>query len=102
MAKLESDFARETLDPELERRFPGCKIIKQDPNTSHQGIPDRLVLWQEHWALLETKRATKSARRPNQEYYVDEYNDMSFSAFVHPANMQEVLDEMEQAFGGTG
>ena len=102
MAKLESKFAREDLDPELERRFPGCKIIKQDPNTSQQGIPDRLVLWQEHWALLETKRATKSKRQPNQEYWVEEDGNMSFSAFVHPANMHEVLDEMESAFGVQG
>lgn len=96
MAKLESDFVSE-LKEELQCRFPGCFIIKLDANQI-QGIPDLLVLWGSFWAVLETKRGLKSRRQPNQEYYVDMFNTMSYSAFVHPLNYREILDEMESAF----
>jgi hypothetical protein len=91
---LESEFQPE-LKRELKRRFPGCVIIKQDPNTI-QGIPDLLVLWGPHWALLETKRGFKEKTQPNQPYYVQLCNEMSFSAFVRPQNYLEILDEMER------
>lgn len=96
--KLESEFFLEDLKPDLESMFPGIVIINQDPNASFQGVPDKLLLFEDKWAALETKRATKSARQPNQEYYVDKFNDMSYSAFVHPGNKQEVLNDLQQAF----
>lgn len=95
--KLESEFVFD-LKEELKHRFPGCFIIKLDPNQV-QGIPDLLILWRENWAVLETKRGLKSTRQPNQEYYVGLFDEMSFSAFVHPLNYRDVLDEMERAFG---
>lgn len=94
--KLERDFQPE-LKKELERRFPGCFLYKLDPNQV-QGIPDTLFLWRSFWAVLETKRWEKASRQPNQPYYVEKFDDMSFSAFVDPDNMYEVLDEMEQSF----
>lgn len=97
--KLEGEFYKDVLEPEIERRLPGCKILKMDPLSTHQGIPDRLILWEDHWALLETKRADGSAEQPNQDYYVERYGNMSFSRFVNPDNMQEVLDDLQQAFG---
>lgn len=96
MSKLESEFVFE-LKEELKQRFPGCFIIKLDANQV-QGIPDLLVLWKHNWAVLETKRGLKSVRQPNQEYYVGMFDEMSFSAFVHPLNYREILDEMESAF----
>lgn len=93
----ESKFVREILKPELKARFPGCMILKQDPNM-RQGIPDLLVLFEDKWASLETKRATKAERQPNQEHYVHEMDDMSFAAFVHPGNYQEVLDALQKTF----
>ena len=96
-SKLESSFVLELKDA-LRSRFPGCVIMKLDPNQL-QGVPDLLFLWGKHWAILETKRGAKSSRQPNQEYYVEEFGEMSFSAFVHPLNCQEVLDDMERAFG---
>ena len=93
---LERDF-----QPELKRaiaaRFPGCEILKQDAN-QRQGIPDLLVLWGRHWALLETKRGFRSRNQPNQPHYVEKFGEMSFSAFVNPDNYLDVLDEMERAF----
>lgn len=94
---LESEF-QPALKEEIHRRLPGAVIIKQDPNTSFQGVPDLLVLFEDKWAILETKRAYRSARQPNQEYYVEKFNDMSFSAFVNPDNMDEVLDDLQEAF----
>ena len=96
--KLETDFAREILKPRLEQEFPGIVIIKQDPNTSFQGVPDHLLLFEDKWASLETKRTRKSKRRPNQEYYVDRFNDMSYAAFVSPENLDEVLDDLQSTF----
>lgn len=95
--KLESDFVLD-LKEELHRRFPGCFIYKLD-SSQFQGVPDLLVLWGPYWGILETKRGLRSVRQPNQEYYVAQFNEMSFAAFIHPLNYREVLDEMERVFG---
>lgn len=97
MSKLESEFASE-LKEEIRHRFPDCFIIKLDSNQV-QGIPDLMILWKEYWAILETKRGLRSVRQPNQEYYVELFDRMSFSAFVHPLNYRDILDDMERAFG---
>ena len=86
------------LKKDLRERFPGCIITKLDPNDI-QGIPDLLILWKDHWATLECKRSEKASHRPNQEYYVDQMNKMSYSAFIFPENKERILDDMEQAFG---
>ena len=91
---LERDFQVE-LKIQLKNRFPGCLILKQDPNQL-QGVPDLLVLYENKWATLETKKGSRSKRQPNQEYYVDQMNAMSFSAFVNPDNINDVLDDLER------
>lgn len=98
MAKKETDFAHDVLKPRLEFEFPGCVIIKQDPNTSFQGMTDHIVLYEDKWAALETKRAEKSKRQPNQEYYVGKFGEMSYAAFVYPGNIEEVIDDLHAAF----
>ena len=96
MPKLESEF-QSNLIKELKRLFPGCIVMKND--SSHtQGIPDLLVLYKDKWASLEVKRSIGAKRQPNQEYYVDKMNDMSFSRFICPENKKEVLHELQQAF----
>ena len=96
MPKLESEF-QSNLIKELKRLFPGCIAMKND--SSHtQGIPDLLVLYKDKWASLEVKRSIGAKRQPNQEYYVDKMNDMSFSRFICPENKKEVLHELQQAF----
>lgn len=86
------------LIKELENRFPDCVIFHQDPNATHQGIPDMLILYSNKWAMLETKGAPRGKRQPNQEYWVDYYNEMSFAAFIYPENEGEVLDALQQTF----
>lgn len=82
---------------ELKGRFPGCMVIKNDPNYI-QGIPDLLILYNDKWAALECKRSESASHRPNQEYYISKMDKMSFASFVYPENMEDVLNEMEQTF----
>ena len=93
---LESQFDTKLIK-ELKQRFPGCIILKNDANYL-QGVPDRIILWNDKWATLETKKTKNASRQPNQDYYVNKMNDMSFSAFVYPENMEVVLDELQQTF----
>lgn len=96
MGKLERDF-QAGLIKELKNRFPGCVVVKNDPNYI-QGIPDLLVLYEDKWAALECKKSANAKKRPNQDYYVDKMNQMSYSAFICPENKEEVLNDIQQAF----
>lgn len=89
-SRLESGF-QDRLRDELKNLFPGCMIFKMD---QLQGIPDLLILYHDTWASLECKKSMRSKRQPNQEYYVNEMNKMSFSRFICPENKDEVLDEL--------
>lgn len=93
--KLESKFKSE-LKNELRGLFPGCYIFDLDP-TQLQGIPDLLILHGDRWALLECKRHASASHQPNQDYYVDELNRLSYAAFIFPQNKEEVLDELQTA-----
>ena len=94
-ARLESGF-QDRLIAELKKRFPGCMVFKMD---YPQGIPDLLILYNGRWASLECKRSAEASKRPNQEYYVEKMNEMSFSRFISPENKEEVLRDLQQAFG---
>lgn len=93
-SRLESGF-QDKLRDDLKARFPGCMIFKMD---QIQGIPDLLVLYGDKWAALECKKSAKAKRQPNQEYYVDRMNEMSFSRFICPENKEEVLNELQSTF----
>lgn len=88
---------QEKLKKELKERFPGCIITKLDSGDI-QGIPDLLILYKDKWATLENKRSAKATKQPNQEYYVNKMNEMSFSRFIYPENKEEVLDELGEIF----
>lgn len=94
--KLEGDFQR-NLKKELKNIFPGCIVTKLDSGDI-QGIPDLLVLYKNKWATLENKRHSKASHQPNQDYYVEKMNDMSFSRFIYPENKDSVLDELRYFF----
>lgn len=91
----ESSF-QASLIKELKQEFPHCVVLKNDPNYI-QGFPDLLVLNEDRWAALECKRSKGASTRPNQRYYVDLLNDMSYARFICPENKEEVLDELQQA-----
>lgn len=91
----ESKFQSELI-LELKQRFQDCIVTKLD--SSHiQGIPDLLLLWKDKWATLEVKASKSASHRPNQEYYVDKMNEMSFSSFISPENKEQVLRELEKS-----
>ena len=94
---LESKFKTTDLIPELEDMFPGCMIFHLDPNEV-QGIPDLLILYRDTWAVLEGKQSATASARPNQPYYVEMMDRMSFAAFIYPENKEEVLDALYRYF----
>lgn len=94
---LEKTF-QSNLIRELKNTFPGCVVLKTDPSYI-QGLPDLLVLYKKHWAALECKRSEGAKRQPNQSYYLDTMDEMSFARYIYPENKEEVLDELQQAFG---
>lgn len=94
--ELERDFQARVIK-ELYIMFPDCIVLKQDPNYQ-QGIPDLLILFRDRWAALEVKRTEKSRRQPNQPYFVELTNSMSFGRFLHTANKEEIFEELRVFF----
>ena len=93
---IETEFQKR-IKQELKDRFPGCIILKNDP-TQVQGIPDLTILFDNKWAALEVKKSKTAKHQPNQDYYVEKMNDMSYSAFIYPENKEEVFNELERVF----
>lgn len=94
---LENKFKTKLIH-EIEDMLPGCIILHLDPNEV-QGISDLLILFEDKWGVLEGKKNAYARHRPNQDYYINLMNDMSFAKFICPENKEEVLDELQQAFG---
>lgn len=85
------------LIKKLEKMFPGCIILKNDSSLK-QGMLDLTILWKKYWASLEVKDSETSSMRPNQEYYLECLDKMSFAAKIYPSNETEVLSALQQAF----
>lgn len=94
--KTEREF-QASLIKEIKEILTDCMVIKLDCNYI-QGIPDLLILWNDKWATLECKLRSSASRRPNQQYFVDKMNDMSFSRFIFPENKDVVLNELCKSF----
>jgi hypothetical protein len=93
---LERDY-QPILIKRLRREFPGCVILKNDTDYM-QGVPDLTVLFKDKWAMLEVKASANAPVQPNQEFYVRQFNEMSYAAFVYPENEEEVIRELQRAF----
>lgn len=91
------NYFQKNLIKEIKKRFPGCIVLKNDPNYI-QGFPDLTILYGNHWAVLECKRQSDSNRQANQEYYVSKLDGMSFSRFIFPENKKEILNELQRSF----
>lgn len=94
---LESEYQRK-IKKKIQIMFPYAVIFKTDEQQI-QGFPDLLILNGPRWAALEVKRSETAPRRPNQEYWVDRLDYLSFSSFIYPENEKEVLYELERALG---
>lgn len=90
---LESQFQKKLVS-ELKEQYPTAIIFK---NESKQGLPDITILHENGWALLECKRSADAVHQPNQDYYVDKANKMSFASFIYPENKEEVMNALQQA-----
>lgn len=93
---LENKFQAKLIK-ELKDEFPDCIVMKND-SSYIQGIPDLLVLYKDRWAALEVKKSARAKRQPNQEYYVERMDQMSFSRFIYPENKNDVLTELHYYF----
>jgi 3-hydroxymyristoyl/3-hydroxydecanoyl-(acyl carrier protein) dehydratase len=82
----------------LREIFPGCIILKNDPSYM-QGVPDIILLFENMWAMLEIKITALAHKQPNQEYYIALLNRMSFASFIYPENEEDVLYDLQLAFG---
>lgn len=100
MGKLESKFQKDFID-KVKVRYPGSIALKNDSGYI-QGFPDWTILYKDKWAVLEMKRERGAKKQPNQEYYVDQLNSMSFSRFVFPDNEDEVLEDLDILFKRKG
>lgn len=81
----------------LQREFPGSIVLKNDAGYQ-QGILDWTILFGPFWASLDIKARRSASRRPNQDYFVNKMNDMSYAAFVFPENEEEVIAALHTAF----
>ena len=92
----ESQYQRKVID-RIEDIFPGVLVLKTDASYQ-QGVPDLIILWQQYWASLEVKMGPSCHRQPNQDYYIERLNDMSFAAYIYPESEEEVLSALQEAF----
>lgn len=95
---LERDFQRKLIK-DIKSRFEGCYVLKNDGSNVPQGFPDLTILYKDKWAALEVKRSANAHRQSNQAEYVDTLSKMSFAKFISPENKEDVLNELQQAFG---
>ncbi len=93
---MNENIFQKKLIKKIKRKLPDSIVLKSNANYI-QGIPDLLILNNNNWAALECKRNENASRQPNQEYYIQKMNKMSYASFIYPENERRVLDEMERA-----
>ena len=92
----ESNIQKRIID-RIKTMLPGAIVLKNDPNYI-QGIPDLSVMWENKWCMLEVKRYENSSKQPNQEYYVNKADWMSYGRFISSDNEDEIINEMFDYF----
>lgn len=81
----------------LRMRFDGCVILKNDASYT-QGIPDLIILYKNKWAMLEVKSYKTASTQPNQEYWIEYLDNMSYASFICPDTEEGVLNELQLTF----
>lgn len=98
---MKENAFQQNLIKEIKERFPGSIVMKND-SSYIQGIPDLTILYGSKWAALEVKKDNKASHQPNQDYYVNKMDNMSYAKFICPENKKEILDELELALEPKG
>ncbi len=105
---MREDVYQPILIKRLEHMFPGCIVVRLDPRyvdfyidgeRFNQGVLDLLILFGGRAASLEVKASRDARRRPNQDYFVEQFDLVCFASFICPENEEEVLDDLRKAFG---
>ena len=98
---LESEFQTEVI-ADLQDMFPGCVITRG--NSMYQpGVPDLFCLLDGGgWIALECKKSRTAKKQPNQDYFVEKMNNMSFAAFIFPENKDMILRAIQSTFQARG
>jgi hypothetical protein len=100
---LESKFQAKLIK-KIEHQFPGAVVLKNDSGY-RQGIPDLSIFHRSRWSILEVK--PKYARpgtddfEPNQEWYLDKFNEMWFASVIYPENEEEVFASLHRALSSS-
>lgn len=94
--KRENSF-QSSLIKELKKIFPDCIVLKND-SSYIQGFPDLSIYVGDKWALLECKRSRNEIHQPNQDFYIQKANGMSYGSFIYPENKDEVIEELKAYF----
>lgn len=92
---LERDYQAHLI-AKIKKKMSGCVVLKND-SSYLQGFPDLLILYGNRWAALEVKISETAHHQPNQDYYVDMLDHMSYAAFIFPENEEDILDEVQRA-----
>lgn len=80
--------------------FPGSIVMKND-SAYRQGFPDLTIYLPDGFAIfLEVKKSDDEPYQPNQEYYLMHCKERLgyFTATIYPENMEEVINEIQQAY----
>lgn len=94
----ESIFQKKLID-DIKQLFSHNNVYISKLDSGYtQGVPDLLILIDDFWAMLENKKSAKAAHRPNQNYYVNKFGNMSFARFIFPENKDEVLKALSFRF----
>jgi len=88
---------RSKLIGEIKKEYPGAVILNTHPSNI-QGFPDLLVLYGPNWVALEVKKSATSRRGPNQIYWVDYLDRLSYANVVYPENIGDTLYGIHQTF----
>ena len=95
--KRETQYQRLVIR-RLESEYPGCFILR-GMSDQIQGIPDLLILYEDRWVMLEVKTSANEPFQPNQEYYIDHINSLSYCSVIYPENEDKVFYELQQSLG---
>lgn len=97
MATTEIPFERKFCK-KLRDLHPDVYVMKNDASLV-QGFPDRVIYFHDKYAILEFKRSANASRRPNQDWYINNFAQYTYSSYVYPENAEQVFNDLCLFFG---